>query len=180
MTVTAVRETDGEVSGYLATGEDVTERERARAALEQALDDREASLQRLRDLDKIRADLLSTVSHELRTPITSILGYTEMLADGVAGDLTPSQAALLDRVSGNSHRLLALVENLITLSKAESGELTSRSLPCDLGGVVRTACDAVRASAREARGRAGGRPSRTTRATCAATRTSSSACSTTC
>ena len=147
MTVTAVRETDGEVSGYLATGEDVTERERARAALEQALDDREASLQRLSDLDKIRADLLSTVSHELRTPITSILGYTEMLADGVAGDLTPSQDALLDRVSGNSHRLLALVENLITLSKAESGELTSRSLACDLGGVVRTACDAVRASA---------------------------------
>ena len=139
VTVTALRDADGAMSGYLTTGEDVTERERARAALLLALDDREAAVQRLRALDRTRKNLLSTVSHELRTPITSILGYTEMLEDGMAGALAPRQSVMLGRVTRNSHRLLDLVENLITLSKAEAHNLRSAPARCDLVAVARAA-----------------------------------------
>jgi signal transduction histidine kinase len=136
------------MSGYLITGEDVTERERARAALLLALDDREAAVQHLRALDRTRKNLLSTVSHELRTPITSILGYTEMLEDGIAGELAPRQSVMLGRVTRNSHRLLELVENLITLSKAEAHNLRSVPARCDLVAVARAAYAVAEPAAR--------------------------------
>ncbi len=148
VTVTALRDADGAMSGYLTTGEDVTERERARAALLLALDDREAAVQRLRALDRTRKNLLSTVSHELRTPITSILGYTEMLEDGMAGELAPRQSVMLGRVARNSHRLLELVENLITLSKAEAHNLRTDPARCDLVAVAQAAYAAAEPAAR--------------------------------
>ncbi len=148
MTLTAVPGTDGSVPGYLVTGEDVTERERVREALVLALDDREKSLRRLREIDEIRADLISTVSHELRTPITSILGYTEMLGDGMAGELSAAQATMLDRVTRNSHRLLELVENLATLSSPGSDQPDPVPQQCDLRAVATSAHRCVQESAR--------------------------------
>ena len=59
-------------------------------------------------------DTVSWVGHELRTPITSVLGYTELLREGVGGHLSHHQTELLDRVQGNARRLLDLVEDLVT------------------------------------------------------------------
>lgn len=76
---------------------------------------------RMRDLDQTKSDFVSSVSHELRTPLTSITGYLEMLVEGDAGPLTPDQLQLVEVVERNSHRLLALIEELLTLSRIESG-----------------------------------------------------------
>ncbi len=59
-----------------------------------------------------RAEFLAVVSHRLRTPLTVVLGYTELLADGISGPLTPTQRDHLSRVQASGHELLRLLEDL--------------------------------------------------------------------
>lgn len=66
----------------------------------------------LRPLDRESADLLHAASHEMRTPLTSIVGFTELLADGAAGPVTARQQSLLATVAENAALLLAMVDRL--------------------------------------------------------------------
>jgi len=77
-------------------------------------------VEQLRDLDRAKDDFLSTVSHELRTPLTSIAGYVELFEDEFAERLTPQQTTMLGAVQRNVQRLRGLIEDLLTLSKAEA------------------------------------------------------------
>lgn len=146
LSLAAVPDADGRTAGFLATAEDVTERERAQEALVQALEHQATAVRRLEELDQTKTDFVSTVSHELRTPITNIVGYTEMLEDGAGGDLTTTQRDFLGRVSRNSGRLLLLIEDLLTLSRIESSAMELQLVGCDLTTVVSDAYDTVRAS----------------------------------
>ncbi len=92
--------------------------------------------QRLRELDQTKSDFVSSVSHELRTPLTSITGYLEMLVEGEAGDLTGDQLQLLEVVERNSRRLLDLIEQLLTLSRIEAGNIRPGADPVDLVAVL--------------------------------------------
>lgn len=116
-----VRRTDGHghTSGYVITSDDVTDRVRTQASLVEALDVERRAVERLRQIDQIKDDLISTVSHELRTPITSIVGYVELFEDGAYGAVNDQQLGALGRVSSNSTRLLTLIDKLLTLSRIE-------------------------------------------------------------
>jgi len=105
---------------------------------------------KLRALDKAKSDFLSTVSHELRTPLTSIVGYVELLKDDDTGPLSPAQLHMLDIVDRNANRLRTLIEDLLTLSRIESGAFTSRKAPVDLRRLVASAADAIRPAAEAA------------------------------
>ncbi|GAA3590121.1 hypothetical protein GCM10022223_00730 [Kineosporia mesophila] len=72
----------------------------------------------LRELDRLKGEFVATVSHELRTPLTSITGYAEMLLAGDADEVHRRMIQVIDR---NSRRLLTLVEDLLTLSRVDSG-----------------------------------------------------------
>ncbi|MER7900701.1 ATP-binding protein [Streptomyces sp. NPDC096046] len=109
----------------------------------------------LRALDQAKSDFLSTVSHELRTPLTSIVGYIELLEDEDTGPLTQPQHKMLDVVARNAHRLRTLIEDLLTLSRIESGKYTSRKKPVDLCHLVASAVDAIRPAAEAASVRLG-------------------------
>ncbi|MDF1606001.1 ATP-binding protein [Nocardioides sp. YIM 152315] len=122
---------------------DVTEQHQTEQALTAALATEQEAVERLRELERVKSDFVSTVSHELRTPLTSIIGYLEVLEDGAVGDLGKAQVTLVDRVNRNSRRLLVLVEDLLTLSQIESSRLTINAVPTDLRDVVSTAFDAV-------------------------------------
>ncbi|MFE9648662.1 ATP-binding protein [Streptomyces sp. NPDC006365] len=104
-------------------------------------------VEKLRALDKAKSDFLSTVSHELRTPLTSIVGYIELLKDEDTGPLTEPQQHMLDVVDRNANRLRALIEDLLTLSRIESGVFGSRKGPVDLCRLVASAADAIRPAA---------------------------------
>jgi PAS domain S-box-containing protein len=136
MTLTAVPGERGELTGYLATAEDVTEREDAQRALLLTLEHQRTAVERLRELERVKGDFVSTVSHELRTPITSIIGYTELLGDGAVGELTLSQQEIVDRVDRNGRRLLLLVEDLLTLSQIEASALKIEPVITDVRKVV--------------------------------------------
>jgi PAS domain S-box-containing protein len=136
LTLSAVTDTDGAVIGYIGAGDDITERLRAQEALVTALDREHASVRRLEEVDHVKQELVSNVSHELRTPITSITGYAELLADGSLGELTDAQADAVARIARNTGRLELLVEDLLTLSKAESGNLELERTEVDLRAVA--------------------------------------------
>ena len=143
MTLTRIDGERGEQTGYLATAEDVTEREDAQRALLLTLEHQRTAVERLRELERVKGDFVSTVSHELRTPITSIIGYTELLGDGAVGDLTLSQQEIIDRVDRNGRRLLLLVEDLLTLSQIESSALKIEPVVTDVRTVVTNAHEAL-------------------------------------
>jgi PAS domain S-box-containing protein len=72
----------------------------------------------LRELDRLKGEFVATVSHELRTPLTSISGYAELLLIGMDD---PAQRKMVEVIDRNSRRLLRLVEDLLTLSRVDSG-----------------------------------------------------------
>ena len=76
---------------------------------------------RLSELERLKTNFLATISHELRTPLTSIIGYSEMLAEGIGGSLTEEQREFVDTVRQKSVQLLELILRLLDLSKLESG-----------------------------------------------------------
>jgi two-component system sensor histidine kinase BarA len=79
---------------------------------------------RLKELDRLKSNFLATVSHELRTPLTSIIGYSEMLQAGIAGDLTDEQSGFVDTIRSKGELLLSLISSLLDLNKLERGQLT--------------------------------------------------------
>ena len=107
-------------------------------------------VEKLRALDQAKSDFLSTVSHELRTPLTSIVGYIELLKDEETGPLAPPQVHMLDVVDRNANRLRTLIEDLLTLSRIESGAFTSTKGLVDLRELVDSAADAIRPAAEAA------------------------------
>jgi PAS domain S-box-containing protein len=92
-----------------------------------------------RELDRMRASLVSTVSHELRTPLAAIKGYAStMLAEDVEWDRA-SQHEFLTIISDESDRLTSLVNNLLDLSRIEAGSLKLSHEKCDIQETVNSA-----------------------------------------
>ena len=128
---------DPRVDGIVVTIRDISDHK----AFEEGL---KLQVEELRELDRMQHELVSTVSHELRTPLTSILGHTEMLADGDAGPITPEQAHVVGVIDRNSHRLLALIEDLLTIGRVESHGLDLDVGPVDVAALVDGLTDAIR------------------------------------
>jgi len=89
----------------------------------------------LRRLEKIRKDFVANVSHELRTPLTSIKGYVEALLDGATNDPVASRN-FLDIILKQSDRLNLIIEDLLELSKIESGRVSLKEEPLELPALV--------------------------------------------
>jgi PAS domain S-box-containing protein len=143
LTVSVMRDEFGAITGYLGVARDITQERRTVEAMAQALELERAAATRLRELDKVRGDLVATVSHELRTPLTSILGNVEILVDGDAGPMSSGQARLLAAVERNARRLLALIEDLLMLSRIESGAVKINARPVLIRAVVSGALEVL-------------------------------------
>ena len=89
----------------------------------------------LRRLEHIRKDFVANVSHELRTPLTSIKGYVEALLDGGKDD-PDTTVRFLDIILKQSDRLNLILEDLLQLSKIESGQVQFKQEPLHIGSVV--------------------------------------------
>jgi len=90
---------------------------------------------KLRKLENIRKDFVANVSHEIRTPLTSIKGYAETLLDGALNDKRYA-SDFLHIISDDSNRLVQLVDDLLDLSRIESGKLNLKISPCSLEPIV--------------------------------------------
>jgi signal transduction histidine kinase len=105
---------------------------RKNAALEEAY-------ARLKELDHLKSSFLATVSHELRTPLTSIIGYSEMLSEGMCGALTAEQLEYVQTIRNKGDQLLSLILSLLDLSKLESGTLQMRPTAVPIEAVLQDA-----------------------------------------
>lgn len=88
------------------------------------------------EVDRLKSEFVATVSHELRTPMTSIRGYVDVLLMGAAGALNENQTHFLKIVKGNTERLNILVNDLLDISRLESGRVTLSPQALDLREVA--------------------------------------------
>ncbi len=107
-----------------------------------AWEQQQRTLRRLRELDQAKSDFVATVSHELRTPLSSIRGYTELLRDGLLGELEAQQGKAIEVIDRNADRLLRVVGDLLTLAEVDSGASARREgwEHVDLAAVVEEGC----------------------------------------
>ncbi len=90
-----------------------------------------------------KSAFLGTISHELRTPLTAVIGYSELLADGLAGPLDARQAEFVHRIRESGEHLLRLVEEVLGFARLEANEERAASEPVDVAAVVRQAAETV-------------------------------------
>ncbi|MCI0520213.1 MAG: GAF domain-containing protein [Chloroflexi bacterium] len=91
------------------------------------------------ELDRLKSEFVATVSHELRTPMTSIKGYVELMLMGAAGGMSEQQTHFLTIVKNNTERLAVLVNDLLDISRIESGRVTLSMQPLNLGDLAQQA-----------------------------------------
>ena len=105
---------------------------------------------KFRLVDQLKSDMVSTVSHELKTPLTSMQMAVHLLLEEVVGPLAPKQVELLLAARQESDRLLAMVNDLLDLTKIEQGRFRLDAHPSPASDLIREAADRFEAAGRDA------------------------------
>jgi CheY-like chemotaxis protein len=103
------------------------------------------------EADRAKSEFVSTVSHELRTPMTAIKGYTDLIHSGMVGEINENQERFLGIIKTNTDRLTALINDLLDISRIETGRVRFEPVSVQLGDIVKTVIDALAPNA-ESRG----------------------------
>lgn len=98
-----------------------------------------------REIASMKNEFVSTVSHELRTPLTSIKGYVDLILDGDAGEVDEIQREFLGIVKENADRLVALINDMLDISRIESGRVHLKLEPMPIEDVIAGTVDSFRA-----------------------------------
>ncbi len=108
----------------------------------------EEKSQQLAIASRHKSQFLANMSHELRTPLNSVLGFSEMLADGLYGELPEKATATLVRIQANGKHLLGLINDVLDLSKIEAGQLQLTMESYSAGQIVKSVASATEPLAR--------------------------------
>jgi two-component system sensor histidine kinase BarA len=93
---------------------------------------------RLEELDRLKSNFLATMSHELRTPLTSVIGYAEMMAEGLAGPITQEQRDYLATILNKADQLLGMITSVLDVAALETGPLALDRSRLSLAEIVAT------------------------------------------
>ncbi len=115
---------------------EIEERSRAENELRTALEELAVARDRAEAADRLKSAFLATMSHELRTPLNSIIGFTGILRQGLPGPINDEQKKQLEMVQNSADHLLALINDVLDISKIEAGQLKVASTPFDLRTAV--------------------------------------------
>jgi len=142
--ITPIRQYDGRITHYAAIKEDISEKKRLareldrhRSHLEELVQTRTRELECAKDaaLDASRAksEFLANMSHEIRTPMNAIIGLTHLLR---RGEQRPQEAERLDKIDTAATHLLSVINDILDISKIESGRLELEHVNFSLGAVL--------------------------------------------
>jgi PAS domain S-box-containing protein len=135
----AIRDQDGTPRYLLGISADITERKRAEVEAEAAREEAERA-------NQAKSDFLSRMSHELRTPLNAILGFAQLME---MDELDPDQHESVGQIVKGGWHLLELINEVLDISRIESGTMTMSMEPVHLGSVLAEALSLVGPLARE-------------------------------
>jgi two-component system, sensor histidine kinase and response regulator len=156
LTAVPLRQSDGRISNYLQLHDDISEQKRLAAELEQHRDHLEEQVasrtaelavarQQAEAANQAKSTFLANMSHEIRTPMNAIIGINELLRRDAA---TPEQAQRLGQIAQASQHLLAIINDVLDLSKIEAGKVVLEDLPFQLSGVLDNVASIIGEAAR--------------------------------
>jgi PAS domain S-box-containing protein len=125
-----LRDEQGRIAGTFGISRDITDRKRAEEAMRMAKEAAEAA-------NRIKSQFLANMSHELRTPLNSVIGFAGILLKNKGGNLNANELNFLERIQSNGKHLLALINEILDLSKIEARKLELQITPVALDVLVR-------------------------------------------
>jgi PAS domain S-box-containing protein len=144
LTISPIRDADGTIVGASKIVRDITQRiqaEQARLKVEQL----EAENRQIQQASRFKSQFLANMSHELRTPLNAIIGFSDLMLAGKVGPDSPKHRNWLGHISGSGHHLLQLINDILDLSKVESGKFEFFPEPVDLPKLVKEVGDILHA-----------------------------------
>jgi signal transduction histidine kinase/HAMP domain-containing protein len=109
----------------------------------------EEKSRQLEEASRHKSEFLANMSHELRTPLNAVLGYAELIQDGIYGEVPAKIQEVLERVQQNGRHLLGLINDVLDLSKIEAGQLTLSPVDYSMRELVLDVVSATEALAAE-------------------------------
>jgi hypothetical protein len=140
VSVTALRDAQDQIIGYLLIGTDNT----ARKSVERSLEEKNIELEHA---NRMKSEFLATMSHELRTPLNAIIGFSEALKDGLVGEMDSTQLEYVADIFTSGQHLLSLINDILDLSKVEAGMMALELEAVDLQELLGNSLSIVRETA---------------------------------
>ncbi|HEV8123526.1 MAG TPA: PAS domain S-box protein, partial [Gemmatimonadales bacterium] len=137
---TTFHDRDRSLQGVFAAARDVTELKH----FEQTLQLKNVELE---DASRMKSEFLANMSHELRTPLNAIIGFSEVLRDGLLGQLTDQQRGFIGDIFSSGNHLLALINDILDLSKVEAGKMILELEPVQAAPLLMSSLSIVREKA---------------------------------
>ena len=138
--IAPIKDFEGEITGFIAVKENVTDRKEAEEALKIAKNDAEAA-------NRAKSEFLSSMSHELRTPLNGILGFAQLLEQDPKNPLSKPQWDRADYIIKSGEHLLELINQVLELAQIEAGKLSVNLENLPICEVIEECIPIVRAMA---------------------------------
>jgi signal transduction histidine kinase len=104
----------------------------------------QVALARADEVNRLKSEFLATMSHELRTPLNAVIGYTELMLGGMAGQIDGESRQMLERIQSNSSRLLRLINNILDLATIEARRIDLIEKPFSPRAMINSLTEEIR------------------------------------